>query len=54
MDADERSARCADRLASFKVPSEFAFIEELARTSVGKVQKHPLKDRARPSDCALG
>ncbi|MEU4332028.1 AMP-binding protein [Nonomuraea dietziae] len=41
-DAGEIIAFCADRLASFKVPTFVEFIDALPRTSVGKVRKHLL------------
>lgn len=40
-------AWCAARLAKFKVPSEVAFVAELPRTSVGKIQKHLLRAAER-------
>lgn len=36
-------AWCAERLASFRVPSSVEFLDELPRTAVGKIQKHVLK-----------
>jgi crotonobetaine/carnitine-CoA ligase len=36
-------AWCAERLASFRVPSTVEFVDELPRTAVGKIQKHLLK-----------
>jgi crotonobetaine/carnitine-CoA ligase len=39
---------CAVRLAKFKVPSAFEFVEALPRTSVGKIQKERLRQRATP------
>lgn len=41
----ELIAHCAERLAKFKVPSLVEFIDELPRTSVGKIQKHLLRSR---------
>jgi crotonobetaine/carnitine-CoA ligase len=40
---DELIAWCAARLAKFKVPSFIEFVAELPRTSVGKIQKHLLR-----------
>lgn len=35
---------CKERLAKFKVPSAVEFVEDFPRTSVGKIQKHKLKE----------
>jgi len=37
-------AWCAERLASFRVPSTVDFVGALPRTAVGKIQKHVLKE----------
>lgn len=42
-DPDELIGWCAQRLARFKVPSEVQVLEDLPRTSVGKIQKQRLK-----------
>ena len=34
---------CRERLARFKVPKRFTFVEELPRTSMGKVLKDELR-----------
>ncbi len=34
---------CASRLARFKVPSFVSFIDELPKTSIGKIMKYVLK-----------
>ena len=39
---DELLAHCATFLAPYKVPSLIEFVEDLPRTSVGKIQKHRL------------
>lgn len=39
----ELTAWCAERLAPFKVPSTFVFIDALPRTSVGKIRKTDLR-----------
>jgi carnitine-CoA ligase len=44
---EEIVAWCAARLARFKVPSFVAFVAELPRTSVGKIQKHLLRAAER-------
>ncbi len=36
----ELESRCREKLASFKVPRRFEFIERLPRNALGKVQKH--------------
>jgi len=46
---DELSAEdvvryCEDNLAPFKVPQEIRFVDELPRTSVGKVQKNIIRE----------
>ncbi len=43
-DAEELRAYVKANLAGYKVPREFEFIEELPRTSTGKVLKRELKD----------
>lgn len=52
LDADQLKAWCAERLASFRVPSEILLQQDLPRTAVGKIQKHRLKAAwlARPED----
>lgn len=41
--ADELIAYCAQRLAKFKVPDAVEFVDDLPRTSVGKIQKNKLR-----------
>jgi carnitine-CoA ligase len=41
---------CTDRLAAFKVPEFIEFRDELPRTSVGKIQKHLLRERGGVHD----
>ncbi|ADG05087.1 class I adenylate-forming enzyme family protein [Kyrpidia tusciae] len=41
--AEDLIEYCRQRLARFKVPEEILFVEELPRTSVGKIQKHILR-----------
>ena len=41
--ADELREFCRARLSSFKVPDVITFVDNLPRTSVGKVQKHLLR-----------
>ena len=40
---DELQAHCRERLARFKVPKSFTFVDELPRNSMGKIQKSELK-----------
>lgn len=47
VDSTDVIARCRRELARFKVPDEVHLVEELPRTSVGKIQKHLLR-RAVP------
>jgi acyl-CoA synthetase (AMP-forming)/AMP-acid ligase II len=42
--AEELTAFCADRMAKFKVPKRFEFIDALPRTPSGKVLKRTLRD----------
>ncbi len=35
---------CAERLASFRVPQQVVFKESLPKTSVGKIQKHLIRE----------
>jgi fatty-acyl-CoA synthase len=46
--ASEQELRehCGERLARFKVPTTFRFVEELPRSSMGKVQKDVLRASA--------
>ena len=42
--AEELSAFCAESLARFKVPTQYEFLAELPKTSIGKIQKSLLRD----------
>ncbi|MDH5354656.1 MAG: AMP-binding protein [Gammaproteobacteria bacterium] len=44
VEADTLIEFCADRLASFRVPQQVVFSETLPKTSVGKIQKHLIRD----------
>jgi crotonobetaine/carnitine-CoA ligase len=44
---DELTAWCSERLGKAKVPREFTILDELPRTSVGKIRKFLLKEAAR-------
>ncbi len=43
--ADELEQWCADRLAKAKIPRDITFLDELPRTSVGKIRKFILKEK---------
>jgi acyl-CoA synthetase (AMP-forming)/AMP-acid ligase II len=47
LDADGLTAFCAHRLADYKVPRRFTFLDELPRNATGKVVKHELPGRQR-------
>ena len=38
-----------DRLAPFKSPREFAFVDDLPKTATGKIQRFRLRDLQAPS-----
>ncbi|HID05133.1 MAG TPA: long-chain fatty acid--CoA ligase, partial [Aigarchaeota archaeon] len=42
--ADELSKYCGERLAEYKRPSEFIFLDELPKTPVGKVLRRAVRD----------
>jgi carnitine-CoA ligase len=44
---DELQEWCAERLAKAKLPRDITFLDELPRTSVGKIRKFVLAERAR-------
>jgi len=43
---DQLRQHCRDRLARFKVPKSFTFVDELPRNSMGKIQKSELRVHA--------
>jgi malonyl-CoA/methylmalonyl-CoA synthetase len=43
IDPAELTARCRDKLASFKVPRAFRIVTSLPRNAMGKIQKHLLE-----------
>jgi len=45
-------AHCRAQLASFKVPSTWEVIDELPKTSTGKIDKKPLRERLRAASTA--
>ena len=42
---DELATWCSERLAKAKVPRDFTVLDELPRTSVGKIRKFILKEK---------
>ena len=42
---EELKQYCATKLAKFKVPEEFALVDELPKTASGKILKHVLKEQ---------
>ena len=46
-DAVELAGHCRQRLAPYKVPREIVFVEELPRSSVGKMLRRQLREGAR-------
>ncbi|MDQ4086694.1 MAG: AMP-binding protein, partial [Pseudomonadota bacterium] len=48
-DAGELTAFCRHRLAAYKVPRLFVFVDDFPRTSAGKIQKHLLSAPASGS-----
>ena len=51
---EELSAWCQERLAKAKQPRSFTLVEELPRTSVGKIRKFLLRQEAEASQEAIG
>lgn len=52
IDADELLAHCRSLLASYKVPRHFAFVDDLPKTSTGKILRRALREDAAPSPSA--
>ena len=44
--AEELTAWCAEQLSKPKVPTQFTLLDELPRTSVGKIRKFLLKEES--------
>ena len=44
-DVEALEAHCRERLAPFKVPSSWEVVEELPKTSTGKIDKKPLREK---------
>jgi acyl-coenzyme A synthetase/AMP-(fatty) acid ligase len=45
--SDELRAHCGQSLAHFKVPHEVHVVDDMPRTSIGKIRKNELRDKAR-------
>ena len=45
-DAEALTRYCGERLASYKIPAEFRFLDSLPKTAVGKVDKIQLAEMA--------
>ena len=45
LSAEERAAFCGPRLARFKIPKSFVFVDELPKTAAGKIDKKVLQDK---------
>jgi fatty-acyl-CoA synthase len=43
--AEELNEFCRARLAHYKAPKEYLFVDELPRTATGKLQKYKLRER---------
>ena len=48
-DAADLAAHCRRSLAAYKVPRAFAFVDDLPKTSTGKILRRALRDIAAPS-----
>jgi long-chain acyl-CoA synthetase len=44
-DTDVLEIHCRERLAAFKVPSSWEVVDELPKTSTGKIDKKPLREK---------
>jgi long-chain acyl-CoA synthetase len=45
LDVDDLRSFAAERLAEFKVPANFQFIDQIPRTGSGKIMRHRLRER---------
>ncbi len=50
-DTQELRAWCLPRLARYKIPTIFAFLDALPRTASGKIRRAILRDSSRPKSC---
>ena len=48
--ADDLAAFARSKLAAYKVPEKWTFVDELPRNAVGKIDRHALHDRAAELD----
>ena len=48
-DAADLAAHCRRSLAAYKVPRAFAFVDDLPKTSTGKILRRALRETADPS-----
>jgi acyl-CoA synthetase (AMP-forming)/AMP-acid ligase II len=46
-DLTDIELRCRAQLAAFKVPSTWELVADLPKTSIGKIDKQPLRERVR-------
>jgi fatty-acyl-CoA synthase len=49
-DPDDLTRFCAERIAKYKIPARFHFVEEFPMTPLGKVQKFELKKLAKQAE----
>jgi long-chain acyl-CoA synthetase len=52
--ADELNRFCRERLAGFKCPRTYDFVDDVGRNAMGKVNKKALKQRYWPTDRTIG
>jgi acyl-coenzyme A synthetase/AMP-(fatty) acid ligase len=52
-EVDALVAHCRERLASFKLPRRWAFVEEMPLTASGKIRRTELRERAASDPDAL-
>ena len=51
---DELDSFCRDQLAGFKCPRSYEFVDDIGRTTMGKVNKRKLRAPYWPSDRSIG
>ena len=51
---DELDAYCREKLAPYKVPRHYEFMEELPKSTIGKVLRRELRDLALSKQDASG